>query len=158
MKILIIILLASTLLVVVYFIWLSHLSEKSTEIGLSNNQLRPCPASPNCVCSEAGETATVQAIALVETDKKNTWQQLAPIITELGGEIQQQTDTYLWATFKTPLFRFVDDVEFRLDATQNLIHIRSASRVGHSDFGTNRKRVELLRSHLDQATPSSAAH
>ena len=45
-------------------------------------------------------------------------------------------------------FRFVDDINVILDADAELIHIRSASRVGHSDFGVNRKRIEALRTEL----------
>ncbi|MDQ6965890.1 MAG: DUF1499 domain-containing protein, partial [Mariprofundaceae bacterium] len=54
-------------------------------------------------------------------------------------------DDYLHATFTSRLFRFVDDVELHRDAASGVVHIRSASRVGHSDFGVNRKRVEVIR-------------
>jgi uncharacterized protein (DUF1499 family) len=53
--------------------------------------------------------------------------------------------TYLRATFRSRLFGYEDDVEFRLDIAAGVVHVRSASRVGHSDFGANRKRVEALR-------------
>jgi uncharacterized protein (DUF1499 family) len=39
--------------------------------------------------------------------------------------------------------RFVDDLELKLVDGQLLV--RSESRVGHSDFGVNRKRAEQLR-------------
>jgi uncharacterized protein (DUF1499 family) len=44
-----------------------------------------------------------------------------------------------------PFLKFVDDLEIRIDSTQKVIHIRSASRVGYSDMGVNRKRTELLK-------------
>jgi len=62
-----------------------------------------------------------------------------------GGRIEEVDDSFLHATFRSSLFRFVDDVSCRLDDENNRIHIRSASRVGYSDFGVNRKRVEQLR-------------
>ncbi|MEM9898790.1 MAG: DUF1499 domain-containing protein [Pseudomonadota bacterium] len=63
-----------------------------------------------------------------------------------GGEIVQQSDEYIAAVFTTKIMRYKDDVEFRLDDAA--VHVRSASRVGYSDLGANRKRIESLRSLL----------
>jgi len=52
---------------------------------------------------------------------------------------------YWHIEFRSRVFGFVDDVEFLFDATARLIHVRSASRVGHSDLGVNRARVEKIR-------------
>lgn len=52
---------------------------------------------------------------------------------------------YLHVEFRSPFFGFVDDVEFLADEAANVIHVRSASRIGYSDGGTNRRRVEMLR-------------
>jgi len=49
------------------------------------------------------------------------------------------------AEFISKIFRFVDDVDFHLDETEKVIHVRSASRVGFSDLGTNRRRIEKIR-------------
>lgn len=54
-------------------------------------------------------------------------------------------DTYWHLEFRSRLFRFVDDVEFLFDLERKVIHVRSASRVGYSDLGVNRKRVERIR-------------
>jgi uncharacterized protein (DUF1499 family) len=51
----------------------------------------------------------------------------------------------LWATFTSKVFRFVDDVELRLDPQNNCIQVRSASRIGYSDLGVNRQRIDKLR-------------
>jgi uncharacterized protein (DUF1499 family) len=67
------------------------------------------------------------------------------IVGESGGKIQKEENGYLWTTFTTKVFRFVDDVELRMDETRGIIHVRSASRLGYSDMGMNRKRVETLR-------------
>jgi len=67
------------------------------------------------------------------------------IIGEMGGSVQLEKADYLAATFTSSLFRFVDDLELRIDTVQKTIHLRSASRVGHSDLGVNRKRVERLK-------------
>ena len=58
----------------------------------------------------------------------------------------EEGDTYWRVEFRSRIFRFVDDVEFLFDLDHKLIHVRSASRVGYSDLGVNRKRVEKIRS------------
>ncbi len=63
----------------------------------------------------------------------------------MRGSIQVENEDYLAATFTSSFFRFVDDLEIRIHADQNMIHIRSASRVGHSDGGVNKKRIEQLK-------------
>ena len=68
------------------------------------------------------------------------------VIQEVGGEITAEAGAYMSATFTSALFGFVDDVEWRNDSANHTIHLRSASRVGHSDFGVNRKRVALISS------------
>ena len=68
------------------------------------------------------------------------------VLQEVGGEIAAEEGAYISATFTSALFGFVDDVECRNDKANHTIHLRSASRVGHSDFGTNRKRVAFISS------------
>jgi uncharacterized protein (DUF1499 family) len=60
-------------------------------------------------------------------------------------KIVEEKDDYLHAEARSLIFRFVDDVEFYLPAPEKVIHVRSASRVGYSDMGVNRKRVEEIR-------------
>ena len=64
--------------------------------------------------------------------------------------MEKEEGDYLAATFETPFFRFVDDMEFRMVPEKKRIQIRSASRVGYSDMGTNRKRVERFRKVFNQ--------
>ena len=121
---------------------------KPPDYGLDAGRLRACPASPNCVCSEPGATGPAHAIEplpLGEREPAAAWQALQDAIAEDGGEVVFAAGDYLAATFRTPLFGFVDDLEIRIDAAASLIHIRSASRVGYGDFGANRKRTEKFR-------------
>jgi uncharacterized protein (DUF1499 family) len=70
------------------------------------------------------------------------------------SKIVTDLDLYIHAEFTSAFFRFVDDVEFYFDDKAKTLHVRSASRIGRSDFGVNRKRIEELRSrflHPDQA-------
>jgi uncharacterized protein (DUF1499 family) len=82
----------------------------------------------------------------VTGDPASTWQAL---IEHLEGQprytIVERRDTYLRAEARTRLLRFVDDVEFHLRADQGEIAMRSASRIGYSDLGANRRRLEAVR-------------
>jgi uncharacterized protein (DUF1499 family) len=70
-------------------------------------------------------------------------------------------DDYLHAECRSALFRFVDDLEIQLRPGEGIAAVRSASRVGYSDLGVNRKRVESLRAELAEAgvvsDPASSA-
>jgi uncharacterized protein (DUF1499 family) len=71
-----------------------------------------------------------------------------------GSNIVREEDRYLHAEFRSALFRFIDDVEFYVDAENGIIHVRSASRVGYWDLGVNRRRVEAIRSKLSKLNSS----
>jgi uncharacterized protein (DUF1499 family) len=73
------------------------------------------------------------------------WVNMKDAVIQLGGKIEKSSDSYLWATFRTKFWHFVDDLELRMDAGNKAIQVRSASRVGKGDMGMNRKRVEQLR-------------
>lgn len=120
----------------------------------SGNRLPPCPASPNCVNSEYPDDAAhyIAPLTLAEgADAAMALPLLARRVRELGGRIRVEQDDYLAATFSSGLFGFVDDLQLRLERAQRVIHVRSASRVGHGDLGVNRRRVETLRRHWRQA-------
>ena len=73
------------------------------------------------------------------------------VTTAPGARVVRASPEYLYAEFRSRVMRFVDDVEFALDAARGVIHVRSASRVGVRDFGVNRARVEALRTALTAA-------
>jgi uncharacterized protein (DUF1499 family) len=66
------------------------------------------------------------------------------------SQIITVTDDYVHAECRSAVFGFVDDLELHLRLGQNSIAVRSASRLGHGDFGVNRKRVESLRTLLTE--------
>ena len=108
--------------------------------------LDPCPNTPNCVNSERFNGKSSIKPLQVSSSFLKSWQALQRVLQEEGGRIETLSDTFLHATFRSRIFRFVDDVTCRLDQANKLIHIRSASRLGYSDLGVNRKRVERIRS------------
>lgn len=122
-------------------------SRQATAPGMEGGRLRPCPNSRNCVCSERAESSAFIASLPFKGAADSSWERAKAGIKATGGVIQRQEPAYLWATYTTTIFRFVDDVELRLDGEQGVIHLRSASRVGYSDLGLNRKRMEALRAY-----------
>ena len=61
-----------------------------------------------------------------------------------SAKVKKKLDQFIHVEFTSNIFRFIDDVEFYL-TEQGVIHFRSASRIGHSDLGVNRRRVEMIR-------------
>ena len=61
-----------------------------------------------------------------------------------SAKVKKEIDQFIHVEFTSNIFRFIDDVEFYL-TEQGVIHFRSASRIGHSDLGVNRRRVEMIR-------------
>ena len=108
--------------------------------------LPPCPSTPNCVSTQA--KSAVHAIAPISY-RGSAEEAMARIAAVVGSmdraTIVERTPTSMRAEFRTRLFRFVDDVMFEIDETKKTIEFRSASRVGRSDLGVNRKRMEAIR-------------
>jgi uncharacterized protein (DUF1499 family) len=108
--------------------------------------LAPCPATPNCVNSLDPDPARrVPPIAFNDGTARARTDLRSAINSFPRARVVASDGPYVRAEFVSAVFRFVDDVEFLIDADANLIHVRSASRVGHYDFGVNRRRVEQLR-------------
>jgi len=117
--------------------------------------LAPCPDKPNCVCSTAPADDPhavaplplplgVDALALVRRVVSTL-----PRTTEVGADA-----TSVHFTCTTAVLRFVDDLQFEVDEDAGVVHVRSASRLGYSDLGVNRERVEQLRQAWLAALPS----
>ena len=117
-----------------------------SDLGAVSGRLARCPESPNCVSSQAGRESQKVAPIAYTGDAYAAMERLHDIVAALPRAqiIVSETD-YLYVEFTSRVFRFVDDVEFLTDPTESVIHVRSASRVGHSDFGANRRRVEQIR-------------
>lgn len=117
-------------------------------LGISKNgQLIDCPDSPNCVSTQtAKEKAQIEPIAYSIEDEA-AWLLLVELMEEdkLANIIKKDDNRYMHISYYTKSKIFIDDVEFLQDASNNLFHFRSASRVGHSDLGANRKRMEKIR-------------
>lgn len=118
--------------------------KRPNNLGVKDGKLAPCPNSPNCVNSQSQDPKSkIAPLAPVAIDE------LKKVIESMERtKIIESTDSYLYAEFTSKLMGYVDDVEFYLDRGENVIHVRSASRLGKSDLGVNRKRIEEIRAKL----------
>ncbi len=117
-------------------------------VGITDGALSEVPRSPNGVSSQTDVTGKRVDPLPFQGSVEETRQALLAA-AESFGTYRLKTDegTYLHLVFITPVMRFRDDVEFLLDEEAQVVHLRSASRVGHSDMGLNRRRYEAIRQH-----------
>lgn len=133
------------LMVVAGVVFISGCSGKPVT-GLGEEGLLPCPDSPNCVSSTALDEEHGIAPLVYTGSRNDAFKRLKKAVLDVErSNIISETPDYLHAEFKSKLFKFVDDVEFWFPKDQGIIHVRSASRLGYSDLGVNRKRVETIR-------------
>jgi uncharacterized protein (DUF1499 family) len=119
-----------------------------TNLGVKEGKLLECPNTPNCVNSQSPASDSEHSIAPLSysSTPEQALANLKTVVENLPRtKIVSEADDYIYAEFTTAIMGFVDDVEFYLDKSQNVIHVRSASRLGQSDLGANRKRVEEIR-------------
>lgn len=118
-------------------------------LGLHDNQFSPCPSSPNCVSSFASEDPhQIEAIALTSKPDKAFHALHSQLLNAKRVNVKEANYPYLYAEFTSSIMGFVDDVEFYFK--ENRIEVRSASRIGYSDLGVNRKRIEAIRTMLNK--------
>lgn len=129
---------------------LSCASRRPLTRGLPVSKLPPCPDSPNCVCSEDPAADRRVAPLIFTNGADRAWTALRSAIRSTGGTVRTDTNGYIRATYTSRIFRFVDDLECRLDEPGGRIHLRSASRVGYSDLGANRRRLVNLTRRFDE--------
>lgn len=107
--------------------------------------LQPCPDKPNCVSTQAKDAHAIEPIGFAGSSEKAHERLLAVLRAIPRTKIVSDDGTTIRAEFTTLIFRFVDDAVFVVDGESKSIHFRSASRVGHSDLGVNRRRMEEIR-------------
>jgi uncharacterized protein (DUF1499 family) len=123
--------------------------KRPNNLGVSNGKLALCPNSPNCVSSQSTDTVHKIAPLTFTSTPQQAIANIKNIIQSLPRtKIITETEDYLYVEFKSALLGFIDDVEFYLDSHANVIQVRSASRLGQSDLGVNRQRIETIRAKL----------
>ena len=121
--------------------------QRPDNLGVQAGHLAPCPSSPNCVVSQGGDATHTIAPLTYEGDGAAAIAALAEVVAaQPRSEIIQQQDDYLYAEFTSRLMGFVDDVEFYASPdTPGELQVRAAARLGESDLGVNRDRIETIR-------------
>ena len=134
--------------------WLASHSPRPSGLGLSRGKLSPCPASPNCVCSEVSdEPHSVAPLEFKGTPPEAEKKLRQAVLGMRNTTLIEAKNGYLSAEFRSTFFRFVDDVEFSIEPEAKRIQVRSASRVGRSDLGVNRRRIEEIRRRFSELQP-----
>ena len=121
-------------------------------------KLPPCPSKDNCVSSqESRKKYYVEPMAFGQSSGKACIEAIEALCHKNfpRSKTLSKSKNQLRITFTSALLRFVDDLQVAADDTTKLLHIRSASRIGYSDLGVNRKRVEKIRQLYYQTTKPS---
>jgi len=123
------------------------------DLGIRNGQLMPCPKTPNCVSSQAVDAEhTITPLSYPGIPQEARARLLQILESEKRLNILTADENYIRVEFASAFFGFVDDAEFYFsekDADVTVIQVRSAARVGHSDLGVNRKRMEQIRGEMN---------
>jgi uncharacterized protein (DUF1499 family) len=127
--------------------------KRPTYLGVKDGRLARPRSTPNCVSSQADPADRQHYIEPIRF-KGTALEAIAAARKAVEGTpratVIRHEGNYLYAEFKSRLMGFVDDVEFTYDEKAGVLHVRSASRLGRSDWGVNRARVEQLRSRIER--------
>ena len=130
---------------------LSALASKPKNLGENNGLLAPCPNSPNCVSTQTSDSQHTIEAMVFDGSPEDAMRKIKAVLAVIPRiEIITETESYIHAEATSLIFRYRDDIEFVIVRQANLIHFRSASRVGNSDMGANRKRMEEIRKAFKQ--------
>jgi uncharacterized protein (DUF1499 family) len=131
-----------------YSYTLAILSWRRPELGVVDGRLNACGSRPNCVCSCGGDAAPLSIGTEAPSEAFNRARRCVESLPRVA--LVTAAPGYARYECSTALFRFTDDIELLLDAAGGVIHLRSASRVGYSDLGVNRRRIEVIRENYER--------
>ncbi|MDR3579640.1 MAG: DUF1499 domain-containing protein [Oryzomonas sp.] len=127
--------------------------ERPSNLGVHDNRLSVCPSTPNCVSSQEPDERHRIAPLAFDGDADVAFAHLKQILARRNDTtIIEEHTGYLRVELRTTFF--VDDGEFLLDRVERAIHVRSSSRLGYSDLGKNRNRMEEIRREFSLTKPT----
>ncbi len=113
-------------------------------LGVNNGELAPCPSTPNCVTTGQG-TPDQQMLPYSYSGTPDAARAaLVAVVQATGGTIVTEQADYIHALYRSPTMGFPDDVEFYLLPEGGTVAFRAGARMGRSDLGVNRARMEEL--------------
>lgn len=165
MQVVMLILVGIALAGIVGLFIVSLTAARPANLGVRDGRLAETPDSPNCVSTQTDNRSHWMAPLTFTGPADEAREILRQIVLAMPRTTMvEETEDYLYVEFRSPVFRFVDDVEFLIQPDTQRIHFRSASRVGHSDLGVNRARMESIRERFNrrlqsqpQSSPSAPA-
>jgi uncharacterized protein (DUF1499 family) len=116
-------------------------------LGITNGGLADCPDTPNCVCSDCEGKGKMAGLKF-EGEPAAARESLKKALQKMGIAVVEESEHYLHAVATTRWMRYRDDLEFQIVPEEKRIHFRSASRLGHSDLGKNRARLQEIFAEL----------
>jgi uncharacterized protein (DUF1499 family) len=139
----------ATLILIATMPLISCAGKRPADLGVATGSFAACPATPNCVSSDAADAAHQIAPLQLAVAPATAWPAVREFVAGMPRTaIVTETGDYLHAECRSAMLGFVDDLELHLRPGAGIIAVRSASRTGRSDFGVNRSRVEDLRAAL----------
>lgn len=133
--------------------------KRPANLGVREGVLALCPNTPNCVSSQSQDTRHKVEPYVYNSTLTKALANLKTVIQNMPRtKVIEERSNYLYIEFTSAIMRFVDDVEFYFDDSAKLIHLRSASRLGQSDLGVNRKRVETIRAEFEKLSSNASAN
>ncbi len=142
-----VVLIGIVLAVVVLYglVLVANYSTSPARIGVVDGKLTPCPDLPNCVSTQSTQSEKWLPPLEMTGSTEQAAEKLKAVLESMPGtRLVRQSENYLHFEVRSPLMRFVDDVEFLINPHQKQIDFRSASRIGYSDLGVNRTRMEKI--------------
>jgi uncharacterized protein (DUF1499 family) len=119
------------------------------DLGVREGSLAGCPQTPNCISSRISpETDGKHGILPLtyKGDRAAAKEALLKVLSVVPRTVVVESgEDYIRYESKSKLFGFVDDGEFYFPKDEAVIQLRSAARMGESDLGVNRTRVEQIR-------------
>lgn len=120
--------------------------QRPDNLGITEGHLASCPSTPNCVVSQGGDADHAIAPLHYTTDLDTARANLIDILGVVPRtQIVSQSDHYILTESESRLMGFVDDSEFYFPEDEKVIQVRAAARMGESDLGVNRRRIEQIR-------------
>lgn len=116
----------------------------------TEKEIQICPSSPNCVSSMTKSADHKMDAINIEGNEDEVYEKVRSVVLKMNRTKEIKNDHKgLHFTFTSLIFRFTDDVYFYFDKNTSLLHFKSQSRVGYSDLGANKKRMEAIASQLE---------
>jgi len=127
-----------------------------TDLGVTDGKLKQCPPSPNCVVSQTeDETHYIEPLEY-KGDRTSAYDNFLKVLSVVPDTVVvEKTDNYIRTESRSKIMGFVDDAEFYFPEDENIVQWRSASRLGESDLGVNRRRLEQIRFAFNDLTANN---